>query len=99
MERGWLVVHAERHIAGVLPEMGLHVAADLLLRLEVGRLEPGLAQGLHLGIGRPAEPGLRAGAADRDVGAGRDVPEAAEIGIEDIPAAMLDRLLAGAPAH
>src|SRR5439155_20116774 len=94
-----LVIHAERYIARALPEMALHVAADLLLRLEVGRLEPGLAQGLHLGIGRPAEPRLGAAAADRDVGAGRDVPEAAEISIEDVPAAMLDRLLAGAPRH
>src|SRR5262249_3159642 len=31
MKRGRLVVHAERHIRWVLPELLLHLAADLLL--------------------------------------------------------------------
>src|SRR5215470_11016035 len=48
-ETGRLVVHAERHVGGVLPEMLLHVVADLLLRLEVRRVEPSLAQRFHFG--------------------------------------------------
>src|SRR5580700_4390904 len=60
VEGGGLVVHAERHIAGVLPEVSLHIAADFLLRREVRRGEPLVAQRLHLGIGRPTEPGIGA---------------------------------------
>src|SRR6516162_1014019 len=98
-ESGRLVIHAERHIQRVLPEFLLHLAADLLLRLEVGRIEPSRPQRLHLWVAGPAEPGIGAARADRNVGARRDVPHPAEISIEDAPAALVDRLAAGSPRY
>src|ERR1043166_4994766 len=56
MECHRLVIHAERHVGRVLPEMDLPIADALLLRGEVRRLKPLIAPGLHFRVGRPAEP-------------------------------------------
>src|SRR5208337_5465611 len=89
VEGGGRIIHAERCVGRILPEHHLHLVADLLLRREVGRLEPGGVQCFHLRIVRPAEPRGGAVAPDRDVRCRRDVPEAAEIGIEDVPTALV----------
>src|SRR5215469_9109747 len=98
-ERGRLVIHAERHIGRVLPKLLLHLSADLLLLLAVRRIEPRSSQGLHLRVGRPAEPRIRAACADRNVGPGRYVPHAAEIGVENVPPAFVDGLAARATGN
>src|SRR5438067_1301419 len=66
MERGRLIVHAERRIRRALPELHLHILADLLLRRGIRCVEPGGPQLFHHRIGRPAEPAaVGAAAADR----------------------------------
>src|SRR5271157_2292924 len=56
LECGRRIIHPQRGVGWVLPELHLHLLADLLLRCEVRRIEPGVIEGLHLRIGRPAEP-------------------------------------------
>ncbi len=79
----------ERH---ELERAPLHRVAAFFELAAIGRVEPGFAQLLELRIGRPAEPRLVAGAADREVDrrihhVGTDEP-----GVEDVPAAFLRRL-------
>src|ERR1700733_2638680 len=57
-ERGRLVQHAEWCIRRVAPELHLHFARDRLLCGEVGRIDPGRAQPLHVRIGWPADPDM-----------------------------------------
>src|SRR5205085_8501745 len=65
-------------------------AARVLVR---GARSSGTAENLPRDAGPfLAEPGFRAGTADRNIGPGRDVSEAAEVSIEDVPAAAVDRL-------
>src|SRR6185437_16850366 len=75
---GRLVVHAERDVGRIGPEMRLHIGAHLLLRGEVGRVEPGGAQALLRRVFRPAEPGARPAGADGEIRRRRDVADAAE---------------------
>ncbi len=56
-----------RHVGHRLERALLHVLGDLLLVGHRRRVEPGVAQLLELRVGRPAEPRLLAGAAQRRV--------------------------------
>src|ERR1035437_11161582 len=98
-ERGRLVVHPKRTVRHVLPELHLQIAADLLLRLQVRRVEPALAQRLQLLALGPAEPGVAAAGTDAEMRGQQHVAGAAEEGEEDVPTALVDRLLAGAALH
>src|SRR5579859_6183051 len=54
---------AERDVGHVLEGLPLHLAGDLLLGREIGRLQPLRAQLLELGRGRPADGRILAVAA------------------------------------
>src|SRR5208282_973192 len=66
---------------------------DLLASLRVGRPHPLASQGFELRVLRPAEPRRISVSAQRLVEARIKHIRAAPAGAEDIPAALLDRLL------
>src|SRR5271166_764275 len=76
-----------------LPGVLLHLVAELLLRCRIGGIEPRVAQFLHLGIGRPAEPPLLAVAAQGIVDGGIGHVGAHQPGMKNIPASLVDRFL------
>src|SRR5690242_3014519 len=88
---------AGRHVGNVVGiGLDLDVGGELLLRREVGRLEPGVDQLFDLQVGRPAEPCFLAIGAKRQVDRRREEIRGRGPGVENTPATLLDRLLRGA---
>src|SRR5450631_2237082 len=89
----------ERDIDHLLIDLLLDLGGDLLLLFRRQGAREGIAQGFDIVVLRPAEPAAAlAPAADRHIGDRVDHVGSGPVGEEHVPAALLDRLLAGAAA-
>src|SRR6185312_10911606 len=90
------LVQADRDEEALLDRAIGDREAQRLLLLRILLVQEGVAQLLHLGIARPAEPRLVAGARGEAVEPGIVRIEGDVGGEEDVPAALRDRFLARA---
>src|SRR3984957_10111851 len=96
---GLLEVLAGRQVRHALERGLLDAGGELLLRGQIGRVNPGVDAGLHLGHIGPAEPCLVAIGTQRLIGDRRRHVDTVPTGDEHAPTAFVRRILLRAPLN